>query len=69
MNGCIWKQFLASNSPQVPLNLICLTIVVSLMPLTQFNLELEQLICKNLIKFVLLDTYFSELLTDVQIWY
>ena len=36
VHDCIWKQFFASNSLQAPLNLICLTILVALRPLTQF---------------------------------
>ena len=34
--GCLCKQIFASNSPQVSLNLICVTIVVTLRPLTHF---------------------------------
>ena len=33
---CLCKQIFASNSAQVPLNLIYLTILVTLRPLTQF---------------------------------
>ena len=33
----IWKQFFASNFPKVSLNLIWLTIVVTLRPLTQIQ--------------------------------
>ena len=29
-HDCIWKQSFASNLPQAPLNLICLTILVTL---------------------------------------
>ena len=36
VNDCLWKQYLAFNSPQTPSNLICLTIFVTLRPLTQF---------------------------------
>ena len=35
VNDCLWKQYLAFNSPQNPSNLICLTIFVTLSPLTQ----------------------------------
>ena len=42
VNNCLWKQFLASNSPQSSSNLICLTIFVN-----SFNIKLEQLICKK----------------------
>ena len=34
-----------------------------------FNLKLEQLIFKKALKFVLLDNYFPDLFTEVQIWH
>ena len=34
-----------------------------------FNLKLEQLICKKVLKVVLLDNYFPDLFSNVQIWY
>ena len=55
---CLWKQFLASNSPQTPLSLICLTILVNLRSLTQFYLKVEPLICKKVLKFILHGTTF-----------
>ena len=36
VNGCVCGQLFASNSLQPPLNFICLTIFVTVMPLTQF---------------------------------
>ena len=36
VNDCFWKEFLTSNLPQIPSNLICLTFFVNLWPLTQF---------------------------------
>ena len=36
---------------------------------TQFRLELEQLSSQKLLSFVLLDNYFTDPLTEVQIWY
>ena len=69
MNDGLWKHILASESPQTPSNLICLTIFVILGPWHSFNLKLEQLICKKALKFVLLDNYFPDLFTEVQIWY
>ena len=65
-NHCLWKQFLDSNSPHTTSSLIRLTIFVKLKP---FNLKLEQLICKKVPKFVLLDNYFPDLFTNLQIWY
>ena len=37
VNGCLRKQFFASNLPQTPSNLICLTFFVTLRPLTKFQ--------------------------------
>ena len=68
MNGYLWKEFLASNLPPTPPNLICLTIFVALRPFTQFNLKLDQLIFKNALKVILLHNYFYHLFTEVQIW-
>ena len=36
LNGCLSKLFFPSNLPQTPLKFICLTIFVTLRPLTQF---------------------------------
>ena len=36
VHGCLCKQMFPSNSTQVPLNLICLTILVTLRSLTEF---------------------------------
>ena len=36
VNDYLWKYFFASNSPQIPSNLICLTFLVTLNPFTQF---------------------------------
>ena len=38
VDDCLWKHFFASNSPQIPSNLISLvTILVALKPFTQFQ--------------------------------
>ena len=37
LRACFWKQFFASKSPQVPSNLISLTILVTARSLTQFQ--------------------------------
>ena len=63
---CLQKQHFASNSTKTPSNLICFTILVTLRPLTQ-NQSKEFL--RKVIKFVLIDNYFSYLFTEVQIWY
>ena len=57
VSDCLWKQFRASNSSQFSLSLICLTVFVTLTPLAQFLLKLEQPICKKALKFVLLTTF------------
>ena len=36
LTGYLWKHFFASKSPHTPLSLISLTILVALMPCTQF---------------------------------
>ena len=64
-----WKQCFASNSTHTHSNLISLTILVTVSSSTQFNLELEQLSSKKVLKFALLGNCFSDLLTEVQIWY
>ena len=69
VNHCLWKQFIDSNSSFTTSSLIYLTIFVNLRPRHSFILKLEQLICKEVPKFVLLDNYFSDLFTNVQIWY
>ena len=58
-----------SRISQVPSNLIFLTILVTLRPLIQFNIKLKQLSCKKIQKITLLDNYFADLFSEVQIWY
>ena len=69
VNGCLHKQFFASNSPGTLSNFIWLTDFLTLRFLTMFNLKLEQLICKKILKFDLLNKYFPDLVTETQIWY
>ena len=67
---CETKQPFASNSPQAFLNLICLTILITLRPLTQFQPKIRVTNLQKLVlKIVLLDNCFSDLFTEVQIWY
>ena len=47
----LWKQFLASNTPQTPWNLICSTCSVTLSLWHSVNLKVEQRICKNALHF------------------
>ena len=65
LHDCLCKQVFASNSPQAPLKLICLTIFVTLRPLTQFYCKLEGLSHKKVLKLILLVNYFSDFSTEV----
>ena len=49
--------------------LISLTIFATLRPFTQFNLKFKQQSCKNVLKFTLRFKCFSNLFTEVEIWY
>ena len=69
VHDCLWKQFLLQFLLFVLSNLIYLTILVTLRPLTQFKQKLEELICKKVLKFVLLDIYFPNLFTELEIRY
>ena len=69
VNNCLWKTFFDCNSPQTPSNVISLIIMVTLRSFTLFNLKLEQLSCKKKLKYDLLDNCFSDLFTEVEIWY
>ena len=61
------KQLFASNLPQTPSNFICLIIFVTLRPLTQFQLKIT---ANNMQKCAQwLDDYFSNLLTEFEIWW
>ena len=64
MNGCFWKQTFAFNSPQTPLNLILLTILVTLQLSDYFKLKIEQLSSKKLLKFDLNGKCFSDVFTE-----
>ena len=45
VNDCLWKDFLSSDSPQTPLDMICLTTFLTLRLLRHtFNLKLKELI-------------------------
>ena len=75
VHDCLWKQFFASYSPQPPLNLILWTILVTMRLFTQFHFKIAKLqkscnlSCKKVLNFVLLDNYFTDLFTEVQIQY
>ena len=68
VHHCLCKQFLVSKPPQATSNLICLTILVTLRPVTQFSFKSRATKLKKL-KFVLLHNYFSDLFTEVCFWY
>ena len=67
VNECLCKQFFASNSSQTPSNLILLTIFVTLSPLTLFQPKTRATNLQKALKFVLLDKYFPDIFTEVQI--
>ena len=70
VNDCFRKQFFASNSPQTPSNVISSKILGTICCLSHiFNLKLEQLSCEKVLKFALFGNYFSDLFTEVEIWY
>ena len=69
VNDRLWKQFLASNLSQIPSNLICLTNFVILVSLRQFKPKIRATNLQKALKLVLLDNYFLDLFTEVQIWY
>ena len=62
---CLCKSFFDCNSPQTTSNLITLTFLVTLRPFNCFNLKLEQLSGKKVLKFALLGNCFS----DLEMWY
>ena len=64
MNYCLLKQFSVSNSPYTPFKFY---LSGNFHKSRAFNLKLEKLICKKVLTFVVLDNYFSDLLTDGQI--
>ena len=66
VNDCPWKHFLASNSVQPPSNLISLSVLVLKGLSDSFTLNLEQLSCKNVLKFALLGYCFCDLSTGVK---
>ena len=57
--NCLWKHFFASNSPQGPLNL---TLLIIFKKLKLLNAKLEAWRCNKVLKFVLLENYFSRTL-------
>ena len=69
VTDCLWKHFFNSNSPQTLSKLISLTLLVIVRPFSLFNLKLEQLSFKKRQKFALLDNCFTDLFTEVEIWY
>ena len=59
----------APNSPQTPSNLICLTIFVTLRPLTQLSPKISATNLQKALNFSFLDNYFPDLSTEAKIWY
>ena len=67
-NVCLWKHF-ASNSPQNLINFISFKIFVTLGPFTQFLSKIQATKLKKIVKLDLLGKCFSDLFTEVEIWY
>ena len=58
--------FLLLTCPRSPSNFIYLIIFINLRPLTQFQLNIKT---NKTLKFVLLENYFPDCFSEVQIWY
>ena len=70
VNDCLRKQFLASDSLQTRPNWICLKILVTLKPLTQFWLKIRAAnLQKKALKFTYSIISFPNLFSKVQGWY
>ena len=59
VHDCLWKQFLLLSCSR-PFKPIFLTFFVTVRSLSQVNLKLEQLSCRKVLKFILLEKYFSD---------
>ena len=68
VNDCLWKKFFASNLSQTPSNLIFDNFGNSKV-LHSFNLKIEQLSCKKVLKFVPRGNWFSGIFPEVEIRY
>ena len=66
-HDCLWKQVFASDSPQSPSNLIFLDNFGNYEAFHSFNLKSKQLSREKVLNFVLLDNYFTDLFTEVQL--
>ena len=75
VHDCLWKQFLLLSCSRA-FKPIFWTFFVTVRSLSQVNLKLEQLSCRKVLKFILLEKYFSDffhsspnlLLKDFQIF-
>ena len=68
-NDCLCKQYFAANLLQTPSNLMLLINFFTLRPLTLFHAKIRATKFQKVLKFVLLDNYFPDLYTEVQISY
>ena len=59
VHDCLWKQFLLLSCSRA-FNVFLLTFFVTVRSLSQVNLKLEQLSCRKVLKFILLEKYFSD---------
>ena len=69
VNDCLWKQFFTSNLPQYPSDLILWTILVTIRLFAQFQIRIRATRLHKSANFILLDNYFTNLFTEVQIRY
>ena len=63
------NSFFASNLPQSPSNLIFWTILVTMRFFTQFQIRIRATRLRKSANFILLDSYFTDPFTEVQIRY
>ena len=69
VDGCLWKHFFASTFNPDPFKLNLFDNYGNSKAFHSFNLKLEQLSSKKVLKFALLCNCFSDLFTEVEIWY
>ena len=69
VHDCLWKHAFASNSPRSPSNLIFWTILLTMRFFKQFQFKIRATKLQKVLNVVLLDKCFTNLFTEVQIWY
>ena len=66
---CLWKLIFDSKLSQTPSNLIALRFLIILRPFTLLYVKIRQLSGQKVLKFAFLINCFSNLFTEVKIWY